>query len=138
MSDSVATVAGIAHDHIPHFVTAPGETDGLLVGLIVAFAIVVLGIGVFYLHLHSVPERMAHKANHAQLQLIGILSLLGLLTHNTAFWVAALVIAVINPPDVMTPIRSIAMSLRKMANLPEDPDLTPEDPKPAHGEAKGH
>jgi hypothetical protein len=74
--------------------------------------LVLLG-GVIYLTLHSLPERMAHKRNAAQFQLIGILALLGLLTHNNLFWLIALVLAVVEVPDVMTPLRSIARSLEK-------------------------
>jgi hypothetical protein len=77
--------------------------------------------GSFYLRLHSVPDRMAHRANHAQLQLIGILTLLALVTHNNLLWIAALVIAAINPPDLMTPLRSMAISLRNLAGKPERP-----------------
>ena len=98
-------------------------------GLVVFVVIAVLAIGVFYLHLHSIPDRMAHTANHTQLQLIGILTLLALLTHNNIFWVIAIVIAALNPPDFVTPINSMARSLRRMANEPE-PEVTETEAKP--------
>ncbi len=116
--------------HLPFFITGPGETDTLFNGLIVFVVLAVLALGVFYLYLHSVPDRMAHQANHMQLQLIGILTLLALLTHNNIFWVIALVIAAINPPDFMTPINSMARSLRRLANEPDpQPDLASEPRK---------
>ena len=109
---------------LPFFVTGPGETDILLTVNIVALFLLALLAGVFYMRLHSVPDRMAHHANHAQLQLIGILTLIALVTHNNLFWVAALVIAAINPPDLMTPLRSMAASLQRMAHRGVDPAQT--------------
>jgi hypothetical protein len=88
--------------------------------------------GVFYLHLHSVPDRMAHEANHTQLQLIGILTLIGLLTHNNLFWIFAIILAALNPPDLMTPIQSIARSLQRMAG--KEPAAAPPDPVGAPSE----
>ena len=49
-----------ATHHLPPFVTPPGETDVLLV---VSFAILlgsVLGVGLIFLRLHTLPERMAY------------------------------------------------------------------------------
>jgi hypothetical protein len=106
---------------LPGFFTPPGEPDSLLIGLALVFLAVALVGGTYYLRLHSVPDRMAHRANHAQLQLIGILTLLALVTHNNLLWLAALVIAAINPPDLMTPLRSMAASLRRLAGKPEAP-----------------
>lgn len=117
MSDSTGHGAGA--EHLPFFITAPGETDILFNITVVFVLVLVLLLGVFYLKLHSVPDRMAHHANHAQLQLIGILTLLALFTHNNLYWVAAIVIAALNPPDFVTPINSIARSLRRLAKEPE-------------------
>lgn len=58
---------------------------------------------------------MAHHANHTQIQLIGVLTLLALFTHNNVFWVAALVLAVIRFPDFISPIQAIANALMAMA-----------------------
>lgn len=103
----------MAPEHLPFFITPPGATDTMLVNVAVFLIGGVLLAGVVYLTLHSLPERMAHKRNAAQFQLIGILGLLGLLTHNSLFWLAALVLAVVEVPDVMSPLRSIARSLEK-------------------------
>jgi hypothetical protein len=64
---------------------------------------------------------MAHKANHNQLQLIGLLTLLALLTHNNVLWLLALIIAALNPPDLLTPLRSMARSLARMSRRGEEP-----------------
>jgi len=103
---------------LPFFLTGPGETDALLTGMIIFTILVVLLIGVFYLYLHALPERMAHRANSTQLQLVGILALLALFTHNNIFWVAALLIVAIRLPDFVTPINSIAQSLQRLAERP--------------------
>lgn len=111
-------------EHLPFFITAPGETDVLFVMTIGSVILLLMLVGIFYLHLHSVPDRMAHKANNAQLQLIGILTLLALVTHNNLYWVAALVLAAINLPDFVTPITSIARSLRRMSGRDGEADDT--------------
>lgn len=121
MSDQTAAGSAQGAEHLPFFITAPGETDILFQVVIWFMIVLLLLVGAFYLHLHSVPDRMAHKANHAQLQVVGILTLLALFTHNNLYWVAALVLAAINLPDLMTPIQSIARSLRRLANEPEPP-----------------
>lgn len=101
--------------HAPFFVTAPGETDVLFVGVVWFVVIAVFLVGAFYLSLHALPERLAHHANHTQIQLIGILTLLALFTHNNVFWVAALVLAVIKFPDFISPIQAMANALKSLA-----------------------
>ncbi|MEM9394697.1 MAG: hypothetical protein AAGA38_12615 [Pseudomonadota bacterium] len=100
---------------LPFYMTPIGQTDTLMIAMVVMVGAFLLLGGVFYLHLHSVPDRMAHQANHTQLQLIGILTLIALLTHNNIFWIAAIIIAALNPPDFVTPLQSIARSLQRMA-----------------------
>lgn len=106
-------------DHLPSYVTGPGETDVLLVGAIILLPLIFLAFGAFFLSLHSVPDRMAHKVNHNQLQLIGLLTLLALLTHNNVLWLLALIVAALNPPDMLTPLRSMARSLARMSRRPD-------------------
>jgi len=43
------------------FITAPGETDVLMVVIGIFLVVVVLAVGNLYLQLHTLPERMAHK-----------------------------------------------------------------------------
>lgn len=78
----------------------------------------VLGAGVFFFWLHSLPERMVH--NRVQYDLVAVLALLSLFTHIHAFWVAALILALIKIPDFTfpnfsKPLDSIAGSLETMA-----------------------
>lgn len=106
----------LAPHHLPGFITPPGETDVLFVGSVIALIIIVLMIGSLYFWLHALPERMAHGASNLQFQLVGVLSLLALFTHNNAFWVAALLLAFIPIPDFWTPLANMAESLARMAS----------------------
>lgn len=107
--------------HLPMYVAVPGQTDTLFVIVVVFVLLLVLGLGIFYFKLHALPEQMAHSKSPAQYQLVAILALIGLLTHNNAFWIGALLLAAISVPDFLTPLRSIAMSLQKISGS-EDPD----------------
>ncbi|RCK44039.1 hypothetical protein [Thalassospira profundimaris] len=124
--------------HAPFFITAPGETDILFVGVVWFVVIAVFLIGAFYLNLHALPERLAHHANHTQLQLIGVLTLLALFTHNNIFWVAALVLAVIQFPDFVSPVQTMANALKSMAQArtgqAESTASAPVQPQPASSE----
>src|SRR6266480_1370581 len=89
----------IATTHLPFFITAPGETDVLFnVTLVFVVACIIL-TGVVFLTIHSLPERMAHKSKKILLDLIALLCLLALLTHEHLFWFAAIVLAFIDIPD---------------------------------------
>jgi hypothetical protein len=112
-SHSVATHPAAPH-HLPFFITPPGETDVLLVGMTIFLLLVVVVIGNLYFQLHSLPERVAHRGHHVQMQLVAVLCLLALFTHNHAFWIAALLLAMVHLPDFTTPINSIAQSLEQM------------------------
>ncbi|OHV74171.1 hypothetical protein, partial [Ensifer sp. LCM 4579] len=101
--------------HVPAFIAAPGETDVLMNVMIVFVLLLVLLVGVLYLRLHALPEHMAHGASKVQLQLVAVLSLIALFTHNHLFWIAALLLALIEFPDFSTPVSSMAESLRKIA-----------------------
>jgi hypothetical protein len=106
----------VATAHLPFFVTAPGDTDVLFnVSVVFLVAMVVLA-GVVFLTIHSLPERMAHKSKKIQLDIVAVLCLLALFTHEHAFWFAALLLAFIDIPDFLTPFRSIASSVKTMAH----------------------
>ncbi|WP_353473099.1 hypothetical protein [Salipiger sp. H15] len=85
--------------------------------------VLIIGIGVLYLTLHSIPERMAHKSSHPQLQIVGILALIALFTHNNIFWVAAVLVAGFQFPDVISPLQSIARSLAKLTGRPVEEEI---------------
>lgn len=108
------TTHPLAPHHLPAFITPPGETDTLLwiVGIGLVLALVALGVG--YLTLHSLPERVAHRRHRLQLELVAVLGLLSLFTHNNLFWVAALVLALVDLPDVLSPLRRLADAAERM------------------------
>lgn len=134
-----------AGDHLPGFITGPGDTDILFVVTTILMIAAVLGIGNLYLRLHALPEQIAHKSQKIQFELVAVLALLALFTHNHLFWVAGLILAFIEIPDFGTPMRSMAASLARMAgreppasNLPDgeqaaaalSPPLPSEAPMP--------
>lgn len=103
---------------LPVFVTAPGETDVLMVIIVIFLIVAVLACGVFFFWLHSLPERMVH--NKVQFDIVAVLALLSLFTHINAFWVAALLLAFIDFPEFSFPhftqsFTRIADSLEKIA-----------------------
>lgn len=107
---------GTEHSDVPHnlplFITGPGQTDILFIFVIVLVLLILLIAGNFYFKLHALPEHMAHGRRSTQFQLVGVLALLALFTHQNLYWVAALVIATVRFPDFLTPLESIAASLK--------------------------
>jgi hypothetical protein len=121
-----------APHHLPAFITAPGETDYLMVAMGILLIFAVLAVGNFYLKLHTLPERMAHKSQKLQFEIVAVLGLLALFTHVHLFWIAGLFLALIDLPDFGTPLRSIANSVEKIAGAA--PDVVADE---RSGEAKG-
>src|ERR1700710_1157187 len=109
-----------APHHLPAFITAPGDTDILMVVMGIVLVGSILMVGNFYLHLHTLPERMAHKSQKLQFEIVAVLGLLALFTHNHLFWVIGLLLAMVDVPDFGTPLRRIAGSVEKIAGLPLD------------------
>jgi hypothetical protein len=112
----------LAPHSLPPFVGAADGSDPLFSAIIFIVILAVLGIGVFYLKLHAIPEQLAHKHGNTQSQLIMVLALLALFTHNNIFWVAALILALLKLPDFLTPINSISESLKKLT--PEEAETS--------------
>lgn len=104
-----------APHHLPAFVTGPGQSDWLMTAMAVFLIAAVVSVGLAYLKLHALPEHMAHRANKVQIQFVGVLALLALFTHNHIFWIAALLLALVELPDYSTPINSIALSLERLS-----------------------
>jgi hypothetical protein len=115
LNEHSAMLNSAATDHLPFFITAPGQTDGLFNAMIVFLIVVVFSIGIFYLRLHALPEHLAHGTSKVQIQIVGVLALLALFTHNHIFWIGALLLAIIQFPDFSSPLASMAHSLEKMA-----------------------
>ena len=121
MSESLHPSA--PHD-LPGFITAPGDTDTLMVVVGVILIGAVLMIGNLYLHLHTLPERMAHKSQKLQFEIVAVLGLLALFTHIHLFWVIGLLLAMVDLPDFGTPLRRIAGSVEKIADVPPGEEVT--------------
>jgi hypothetical protein len=115
-------VSEVLHPAAPHdlpaFITAPGDTDTLMVVVGIILLGAVLAVGNLYLHLHTLPERMAHKSQKLQFEIVAVLGLLALFTHIHLFWVIGLLLAMVDLPDFGTPLRRIAGSVEKIAGVP--------------------
>ncbi|WP_437436492.1 hypothetical protein [Ruegeria arenilitoris] len=120
----------MATGHIPSYVTQADGSDFLFNFMVIFTVGLILLIGVAYFTLHSIPEKMAHENNHPQFQLVGILALLALFTHNGLFWVAAILVAGFQFPDFAAPLRAIADAIRSLAPGASPPPAEP-DPEPA-------
>src|SRR5246127_514213 len=107
----------VATEHLPSFITAPGETDVLMVVMAIILILSVVGFGVFFLRLHTLPERIAHRGHKLQFEIVAVLGLIALFTHMHIFWVIGLMLALVDLPDFGTPLNRIAGSTEKMAGL---------------------
>ncbi len=115
-----------ASHHVPWFITAPGQTDTLFVITTLVMIATVFGIGVIFFRLHSLPERLGHKK--LQFEIVAVLGLLSLFTHVHLFWVAGLILALIDFPDVITPLQRIARGVESIAHIepPAESERMPE------------
>lgn len=107
-----------APHHLPIFITAPGSTDVLMVITAIILGLCIVAFGVLFLRLHTLPERMAHKSQKIQFEIVAVLGLLALFTHIHAFWVAGLLLALIDFPDFGSFMGRIAGSVEKIAGVP--------------------
>jgi hypothetical protein len=105
-----------ATQHLPAFITAPGDTDVLMVVGALVLLVSVVAFGVLFLTLHTLPERMAHRSHKLQFEIVAVLGLLALFTHMHIFWVAGLLLALIDFPDVGGWLGRIAGSVEKIAD----------------------
>ena len=108
-----------APHHLPPFITAPGQTDVFLVGCAIFLIVAVITLGSLYFRLHALPEHLSHgKASKLQFEVVSVMALLALFTHNSWFWVAALLLAIVPMPDLYGPLAGMADLLAKMARWP--------------------
>src|ERR1700744_4531996 len=117
--------------HMPFYVVKPGETDVLMIVMGIFLIMAILGVGNVYLRLHSLPERMAHKGQKLQFEIVAVLGLIALFTHIHIFWIAGLLLALIDLPDFSTPLTSIAGSGEKIADSEDPAPGTHTDGSPA-------
>ena len=105
-----------ASHHLPFFITPPGETDVLLNVMIGVLLVSVFLIGILYLRLHHLPDHLAHKGQKIQYEIVAVLCLISLFTHNHLFWIIGLLLAFVDLPDFSTPLNRMANSLTTMAS----------------------
>jgi hypothetical protein len=113
-----AALHPLASHSLPSFITAPGETDVLMVVMGLFLAVAVLIFGILFFRLHSLPERIAHTSHKIQFEIVAVLCLISLFTHMHIFWIAAVLLALIDVPDFSTPLRRIAGSVERIAGGP--------------------
>ena len=127
-----------APHHLPPFITGPGETDVFMWGVGIFLLVAILAFGNLYLHLHTLPERMAHRGHKLQFEIVAVLGLLALFTHIHLFWVVGLLLAMVDLPDFGTPLRRIAGSVEKIAGAaPEEQPADVPDDGPPHAAVAG-
>jgi hypothetical protein len=137
MADASSSIHPAAIEHLPMFITPPGESDVLMVACAVILAVSVIGFGVLFLRLHSLPEHIAHKGDKLQAELVAVLCLISLFTHMHIFWIIGLVLAMIEMPDFGTPLKRIAGSAEKIAGLkPGEGDVEVPRYAAPHGHAE--
>jgi hypothetical protein len=135
------TIHPAAIEYLPGFITAPGQTDWLFNLVVVFLLAMLLIVGNFYFKLHAIPEQMAHQGKKVQMEIVAVLALISLFTHNHIFWIAGLLLAMVDLPDFSTPFASIARSLEKISGRdtkaevaiitpPEVPVIAPPEPEP--------
>jgi hypothetical protein len=118
----------LAPHHLPFFIPGSDGSDTLMVVMGIFLLGAILWVGTLYWKLHSLPERMAHKSRKLQFELVAVLGLISLFTHNHIFWIAGLLLAMIDLPDFSTPLRSIAGSVERIASGPSDAPSMAEEP----------
>ena len=112
---SAASRHPVAIEHLPGFITAPGETDVLMWVMAIVLLAAVVGFGILFLRLHTLPERIAHKSHKLQFEIVAVLGLIALFTHMHIFWVIGLILALIDFPDIGGWLGRIAGSVEKIA-----------------------
>lgn len=130
-----------APHHLPIFIPGPDGGDGLMWVTGGILLVSVVAFGLLFLRLHTLPERMAHRTHKLQFEIVAVLGLLALFTHVHAFWVAGLLLALIDIPDFLSPMRRIAGSSERIAGLPpgggDDPEATSQPHSPP-ARKRGH
>uniref|UniRef100_A0A9E8CN54 Uncharacterized protein n=1 Tax=Bosea sp. NBC_00436 TaxID=2969620 RepID=A0A9E8CN54_9HYPH len=141
----------LAPHHLPSFITAPGEADILMVVAAATLVGAVLGAGLLFLRLHTLPERMAHKSQKLQFEIVAVLGLLALFTHIHLFWVIGLLLALIDIPDFSGQFSRMAHALERIAGMkpreiaagdaemdPAEEPVNPAEGKPASPQTESH
>jgi hypothetical protein len=105
----------MAPHHLPFFIPGTDGSDGLMVGTGIFLIAAIFWVGTLYWKLHSLPERMAHRTHKLQFEIVAVLGLISLFTHMHVFWIAGLLLAMVDLPDFLSPLRNIAGSVERIA-----------------------
>jgi hypothetical protein len=112
-----AKINPAATHHMPIFITPPGQTDVLTVITAIFLLVAVVAFGLLFFRLHSLPERLAHRGHKLQFEIVAVLCLIALFTHIHAFWIAALLLALIEVPDFGSLMGRIARAVERIAGI---------------------
>jgi hypothetical protein len=94
----------------------------VVTGLVLVVAVLMFGI--LFFRLHTLPERIAHKGRKLQFEIVAVLGLISLFTHMHIFWIAGLLLALIDLPDVGGWLDRIGTAVEKIAGIKPDPSET--------------
>lgn len=114
---------------LPFYMPGPDGSDQMMFTTAIIMAFGILMLGVVFFHIHSLPERMAHRTQKVQMEIVAVLCLLALLSHIHAFWVVALLLAMIDFPTMARPVERIAGSLERIADRDAPPTAPPPEPR---------
>jgi len=100
----------IEAEYLPFFVTAPGDSDILFTAVMVFLVLVAIGFGALYFTIQAIPDRLA-----------------------------AMLLAAIRLPDIVTPLKEIGMEMRRKreGGLPPTKALMEVDEETPTAEAEG-
>jgi hypothetical protein len=122
------TIHPAATDHVPLFITAPGGTD-ILFNIVIVFAVFTLiGVMILYFRIHALPEHIAHGSEKIQYEVVAVLALISLFTHNHIYWILGLLLALVRLPDFTSPLTNMADSLAKMVDKESSPPAAKVEP----------
>ncbi|MEE1658271.1 hypothetical protein VB618_18895 [Microvirga sp. CF3062] len=113
-----ASLNPAAPHHLPAFIAGPDGTDVFMTVMAVVLVVAVLAIGLLFLRIHTLPERIAHKGHKLQFEIVAVLGLLALFTHIHLFWVIGLLLALIDIPNFGGVFGRMAGALEKIAGVP--------------------
>jgi hypothetical protein len=106
----------LATEHLPFFITAPGEADVLYHVALWFLVFMAVISGIVFFRIQSFPKRMARRGKKVQAELVAVLCLTSLLFTDLYLWFAALLLAHIDIPDYSTPFNRMAAAVEKVRN----------------------
>ena len=130
------TAGAVAHEYLPFYITGPGETDILFGAVAISLVAILIGFGALYFTIQAIPDRIVEGAGKAQMQVVGLLGLISLFTMNNAYWIAAILLAAVRIPDIVSPLKEIARAKTQGTEpVPaEGPPVMASEPAPAEQE----